>query len=78
MKTCNIKLLKPGHTVRAAQLLPHALKTIDCIIFLFERLTLLPDIRCSAMLHHPHTVFSHKLLHFFPHAVPQAKAEPLP
>lgn len=48
VKTCNIKLLKPGRTVRAAQLLPPALETTDCTIFLFERLTLLPDIQCSS------------------------------
>lgn len=30
------------------------------------------------MLHHPHTVFSHELLHIFSQAIPQAMAQALP
>lgn len=49
-------------------------ETTHHTIFLLERLTLLPDIWCPTELlpvqapmmpHHPHTVFSHELLHIF-------------
>lgn len=48
VKTGSIKLLKPGHTVRAAQLYLVVSKTTHCTIFLFERLRILLDIQCSA------------------------------
>lgn len=49
-------------------------------ILLLQKLMLLPDIWCPTevlpvqaptMLHHPHTVFSHELLHIFPKPSPK-------